>query len=566
MKKIKIIGSFLFFCILCAKDLSGINLTLKMVDSSGNELKRASVGVPFIIKVAVEGETDSRVEIAGLDKFYYRSLGTNSTFRYINGSTSVEKIYQYEVRIDKEGEYNLGPAQIKIDNDISKSNILNIFVSKEQPVKENSETQSAFVTLKINKDHIVVGEQIELTARFYFSDEVKPIGIENLELKDFTFSKFRKTIFSNQKIGNKNYTFQEWESDLVPKKAGELLIPSIRASYELLSQRNMSGFPFFASNYEQKEIRSNTIKVSVDSLPEYQGTVNGIGIFKNFTASVNQTESAQGEGIVLKLEIEGKGNLENLKVPQLSLPIQLRYYDSKNYIEESKEKGFKKKVFEFIIQGLENGDFTIDSQTFTFFNTRKKFYETLKTNPINLKIKQLSTKVPMNLQEKKKIENIDMNNGDIAPIYSNFSYSKSHQREIPKFWFLFLVLVPILIKTLLSTKSFLKKNNFFIKKNSQAFKEVQKKIALSKEANSCLELHQIFISFFAQCFEMNQTMISSELIIQKLKEKGLTQDELDQWQIYFDKIIESAYSHSEKQCSSLLEQAQQWVKVFKKLL
>lgn len=566
MIKNKIIGNFFsiifFYSSFIFSQSSHINIKLKALDFSGKELNQAEIGVPFLVKATIEGETDAKLELQGLDQFYNRSLGTSSTIQYLNGNSFIEKNYQYEVRIDKEGQYKLGPAQLHINDRIIKSEILDILVSAEKQVSTNSQDKLAFVTLKVNKDHIVIGEQIEINVRFYYSNDVNPIGIENLDIKDFSLSKFKKSNSGEEKIKEKNYTFQEWKSELVAKKTGELIIPSVKAIFEVPTEKKMEGFPFFAPNYEQKETRSNSIKIIVDSLPVSNLNVNGVGIFKNFAATVNQNEFAQGEAIVLKLEIEGKGDLENLKIPQLNLPIQLRYYDSKNYIEHSNEKSLKKKIFEFIVQGLENGEFTIESQKFTFFNTNKKNYETLKTDPIKLKVSNIITKqIKENVIDKGISEK---NINDISPIYNYFSFSKSHKREIPKFLFFIIALIPLLIKAIIHLRNFLKMKNFIIKKNTKTFKIVEKQINLCKEKNDCSYLLKFFINLFTQIFQVDESVISSDFINSKLKEKGLSSEEIKQWQIFFDKLIESAYCHGD-QCSTLpsFKEQEQWLKMLK---
>ena len=120
---IKKIGKFLlnlFFVFLCI----GFNLTpgqlradtveLKIADHNGNELKKVASGVPFNLELIIEGSDSNvdRLKIDNLEKYVQKNIGTTTSINNINGKMSVQKTYQYELRIDREGSFPLGPVYV----------------------------------------------------------------------------------------------------------------------------------------------------------------------------------------------------------------------------------------------------------------------------------------------------------------------------------------------------------------------------------------------------------------------------------------------------------------------
>src|SRR5690606_5603374 len=139
-----------------------------------------------------------------------------------------------------------------------------------------------------------------------------------------------------------------------------------------------------------------------------------IGVFENIMAYIAPPVAKEGEGMVLTIEVNGEGNLSVIKIPELSMPSGLKYYDSNTTIIEASNEGeVSKKRFEFIVQGIQEGDWEIPEQSFVYFDIKKGSYVTLRTCPLSVSIQPSLNKgyvhndVVENVLEKKEKKAID---------------------------------------------------------------------------------------------------------------------------------------------------------------
>src|SRR5690606_36114470 len=100
--------------------------------------------------------------------------------------------------------------------------------------------------------------------------------------------------------------------------------------YEMPQQDNRlmgSLFMFMNMRSDRKRVYSNAVKITVDPLPHSSCQVNAIGVFENIMAYIAPPVAKEGEGMVLTIEVNGEGNLSVIKIPELSMPSGLKYYD-----------------------------------------------------------------------------------------------------------------------------------------------------------------------------------------------------------------------------------------------
>lgn len=558
---IKKIGKYflivLFFNIFIAGAVDIPKVSLSITDHNSNNLLHVGAGVPFVLELTLEstGSNLSEPVVKNIDQYFQRLLGTSTTMHNNNGNMIMRKIYQYELVIDSEGSYKLGPVYISGKD----SNLfVNVNVQKDQKlIYEN--TVEALVKVTSNKSQVFLGEPLEITVKFYVNSKVHPLGLQLPEFKDFNLKKAdENSSVGNEIVNGNNMSYQEWKFILYPKKIGTLVMPVFKGYFEVVS--NITNlFGFFGPQLQRKEALSNSLQIKVDPLPAYNKKINGVGIFKNFKATVNQNRAMQSEGIVYKLDIEGNSDLENLQYAELAIAKGIQYYDSKNHVEPYDKDGFAKKSFEFIVQCSDAGKFQIPAQTFVFFDPSSKKFVTLQSNSIDLIIDPIP-----NVKDdliKNDIEGQTNNQTDINPIYTNYS-SQGHF-EIDFSWFVLFALIPFIIQFIMSLKSYLfnsvKYNDF------KLMRMAQKKLLLLKKENDCSKLYELFMTYFSARFDLDRSLITNELIKDKLKKIKLSDDMLIKWDNFFTKITEASFYKSDKfNCKELFDEAQYWLRLLKK--
>jgi len=565
-------------CVSCAASIK-----LKALSLNNIALEQAAVGQPFVLEVLVKGtgsNTNQRPKIQGLKDFDYGNTGFE--MRTINGDTTIR--YKYNVRIDKKGEFEIGPAEIEYDGDIIQSDMITVNVGDTQKEKNGKRQAGHKVNFDFfaDKQKVVVGETVKLVLRFYYLEDA------DIELKGFTLGNF-KGVNQTKKEGplrgekganGDTYKYIEYTWNIFPTESGKITLPANRADFTVRTDngffRGFSLLGIGGLGREQKVVYSNAITLEVDPLPSYTGVVNAVGEFRSFTASVDRAMAKQGDGIVLTLEVEGNADLDHLNINKLQgMPEALRYYDSKQYIvDKNSNFDFKKKKFEFIVQGMEKGEWLIPKQIFTYFDVKSREYKTLRTSSIMLKILPAPIAVyKPPLQEEKSVAPLpEKDEPMIRPIIKKGEWYSAALKPIPFIAFLLLLLIPLLLMLFSWIKILAYKYSATykpLKLQRQAFANASKRVKIAMKKKDLSMLYSIFITMFAQKFASQEAYVSQDMIIQTLHEKGFSKKEIDAWERFFANI--SAFAFYEKGGTvafdkKIFDEAFDWVQKLRKRL
>jgi len=578
---VKIVGKIVCFLFLITSFFANycIELTLKAVTLDGYELEKVIAGQTFLLEVSTKGVTTrQRPKIEGIEKFDVTHAGLKMSTS--NGQLSVS--YTFNIKIDTPGVYNVGPAEIEYKNNLYRSNDLTIEVSQTQVLKNKKDlAEKVFFELDSDKQDVVLGEKIPISLRFYFMDGQK-IKLERIipaDAKGLRRAEQEGPFGGQEEIDGVMYNYVEFRWGLFPTKIGSITLPAHRADFSLRVKNGFFGgfSSFFGFGFEQKSVFSNALTFKVLPLPDYDGVVDAVGKFKSFSASVDRSAARQGDGIILTLELEGEGDFENLDITELKdMPSELKYYDSKRYlVDDGVNSGARKKRFEFIIQGTQKGEFKIPQQTFTFFDTKKSKYKVLKTSEIVLDILSSESKKYM---APKSVENGDPSGAlmdlaeEIKPIDQYGTWYAIPSREIPFWIFILLVLVPfvpfsfVLVKRIVGR---LKERYSPHVTKTYSFAKAKKSLKTAKDKDDFSKIYSIFITFFSERFELKESAITQDTIINILHDGGFSQEQINDWEYFIAKI--SSYVFCEKNKigafdKEVFNKAISWIEKFKERL
>ena len=148
-----------------------------------------------------------------------------------------------------------------------------------------------------------------------------------------------------------------------------------------------SFFMFMNVRADRKRVYSNAVKITVDPLPHHHRPVQAVGTFESLYAHITPPVAKEGEGMVFTLELTGNGNMHAIEIPTLELPTALKYYDSNTTIINGQNNDeCAKKRFEFIVQGMECGDWQIPEQLFVYYDIERQDFVTLRTSSLSVSI------------------------------------------------------------------------------------------------------------------------------------------------------------------------------------
>ncbi len=497
-------------------------ITLHITDMQRQAVKEVQVGEPFLLTVAVTDNTasDQELQLRGLQDLYVKRVG--SRLLNVNGKKSQEHMYQ--IRIDKKGYYTIGPAVDPATGERSSTiGIKATTANTQQKLPERQvalpkQSTGTFLRLVTDKETVYVGQKIKTFLRFY-APEDEELSIEQVTAQDpvtINVSEKLGPKKGEQEIDGKKYTYWQWQWDMFAQEPGQLVIPSYILDYAkhlALDNHLGSWASFFGPKYEHKRVYSNALTLQVKPLPSYHKEVQAVGSFTRYTAQIDPPRAQQYEGMVLKITLEGSGNIEHLRAPELMLPEGFKWYASKEYQRNVGDK--QQKIFEYIVQGLQPGDWEIPEQIFTFFDVEMSAYKELKTAPLLVAI------IPENSAQPIAYEQSCAHTQTEHKACSTLMYPEyleAHNAMSPMAWYIFLVimLLPLGVLGALYARDIVYYYlpyyvPFYVRR--KAYNHAHKDIIAACKGQSVYQLHDIFLRYVAAVTQRSQASLTTSDIV-----------------------------------------------------
>lgn len=556
------------------------SLILKACNEYGQPATTFNVGVPWILDVVLQDMPDVKEPpaIKGLEGAYARGGSMMTTI--INGKTTVK--YSYKVRIDAAGNYTIGPATVDGNGQIYSSNTVTVKVI-DQPAdapdaKDKNKSSVLFVRMKVDKDRVVVGEKFKCILRCYYTDQVNQVAPSStMQLAGFVFEDGVQQANGVETLRGVNYNYFElcWQAHAT--QAGKKTIPAYSVDYLVNTNPYGSHASAIAmmlghSFGEQKRAYSNVVPITVDALPAHAGPVHAIGTFTHFSAKLDPVVAKQGEGMVLTLEVIGQGTFDKEQGIDLQhMPSQFKYYDSKQYEDKANSS---KKYFEFIVQGLSDGEWEVPRQQFTFYDTKSRSYKTLETNAIRVKIipnlvaqQMAAPPESMGQSLSDSIDAID----EIKPLITLEDTMSRTLPSLPLWLMAMFVLLPLAFFCYEGIKN---RTNLFDRINRRSRKnnafmcarnEVKDMVAQQRLSS----LYKVFVKLFATRCSVDEHEVNQEFMYDLLQKSGMQQQELDQWQQFYHQLNELMFFNKPIKSNEhqiMQQYAYRWIDRLEKIL
>ncbi|MFW5523780.1 MAG: BatD family protein, partial [Segatella copri] len=241
---------------------------------------------------------------------------------------------------------------------------------------------------------------ILLTYKLYTQVELTQLEGKMPDLKGFHNQEVplpQQKTFHTEMVNGRPYKCVTWSQYVMyPQMTGKLEIPSITFKGIVVQQnRNVDPMEAFfngGSGYVEvkKDIKAPGITLQVDPLPQRPANFSGgVGKF-NISACLDKKEIKAGEPITLRVIVGGIGNLKLLKQPVVNFPKDFDKYDAKvtdktrltaNGVEGN-------MIYDFLAVPRNQGSYTIPAVEFTYYDTSKNAYKTIKTQPFTLNVEK----------------------------------------------------------------------------------------------------------------------------------------------------------------------------------
>ena len=349
------------------------------------------------------------------------STGQSTSIRTVNGRTTTEVTYSYTyiLRAKSEGTFEIRPASIKIDGKVMESNSLKIQIVKaqSQPQQQrqpqsggsssNQGSQSVdlggdnlFLRMEMSKQNVFRGEQIIATVKLYADPNIPISGFEEVNLP--TYEGFftqdieipKQINFTREVYDNRIYQVGILKKTvLFPQQNGTLVVDPF--SMTLLVQQRVRPRSFFDDFFSgiqtvRTTITSKQARVNVKDLPPSPANFyGGVGNF-SVSSEMSSEDVTTNDAVTLKVTINGTGNLRLIRNPELQLPTDFEVYDPRatDNVRATDNGVTGSKTIEYLFQPRFEGDYTIPSIPFVFFNPSTGSYVTRSTQEYTLHVEK----------------------------------------------------------------------------------------------------------------------------------------------------------------------------------
>lgn len=381
------------------------------------------MGKPFQLVYQVNQRAkDLRVpEFVDFDYMAGPFTSQSSSTSFVNGkrTSTFTLTYTYTLMANKEGNFTIQPATIKVDGKEYTSNGVRITVlppdktptattdnsstgnasaTSQQPSRDRAE--SIFLRTLVNKTKVHEQEVVLLTYKLYFSNVDVAQFTNNTRLPEF--KGFLKQELDMGEIqtelehyDGRNYqTAVLYRTLLFPQRSGDIVIEP--AQFEaVLRVRNRaqvrSIFDDFFDSYTTatKALIAPGVTIHVSSLPTGKpvGFSGGVGQF-SISSAISDTLLQANEAITMTLVIQGVGNMKLLKTPVIDWPEGFEVYDPKvtNNFKNTTAGVSGTKVIEYLAIPRAGGTYVIPPVQFSYYDVEDDMYCTLTTEEYTLTI------------------------------------------------------------------------------------------------------------------------------------------------------------------------------------
>ena len=316
---------------------------------------------------------------------------------FVNGKRTYSMTYTYFITPLKKGVFDIEQASIEYEGNVYKTTPVTINVTEAVAIPRDPNDPKYIVDEKlhlvaeVSKLSPYVNEPITIVYKLYFAQNVNPIDVDVVDMPKYNDFWSYNVDIPNRNIDTsiykgERYNFVEWRKVvLYPQRAGKLEIKPLSLDVTVNVPTGKRDF-FQRVIYTQvpKLVSAGNLTINVKPLPTEGQPDDFSGAVGNFSIDVSNSkkQSKANESLQAKVKISGRGNLRLFGMPNLQTPSAIEQYEpetSENI--RSNLSGMSGSITQsYTLIPQVQGKYPIPSIEFSFFNPKKKTYETIKSS------------------------------------------------------------------------------------------------------------------------------------------------------------------------------------------
>ncbi len=325
------------------------------------------------------------------ENFTVLQEGTERTsfgFGNMGGDMKVSK-YSFILKANKKGALKIPPLTFLVNGEKIESGIFTVNIGKGSR-KIQTADPNLFARIELNKRNVYKGEAIAVTYKVY--TRYNGFAIEDYEMP-MTNGLWKEEIKSGangwkqtvQTVNGMRYNVITLKKEIItPQKSGDIKI-------EPISIEARVGRSFFNQG-QAKSVRSNSPTIKVKPLPKPTPANFSNQVGSNYKVVVNYSTNKlkTNDPLDIKIEISGRGNINQLANPSLDLPQDFEAFDPE--VKDRTKVGTSgisgKKTFNYLVIPRHRGTFELPPFEFTYFDVKAKKYKTITKEGTKIFVEQ----------------------------------------------------------------------------------------------------------------------------------------------------------------------------------
>lgn len=336
----------------------------------------------------------------------------SSQFQWVNGRSSSSKSFSYILVPEREGQFTIPPIEVRVGARTYKtqplelrvasaaratprgqrpgrSALLDPFEAFDEPDRRvQADDDAVLVRAELDRTSAYPGQQVTLSYRLYTRVAVSGVQLhESPPLSGFWVEDLeveKNPVGTSKIVNGREYTVYTMRKQaLFATGSGRLKIPP---SAFAISAQTSTGF--FVRPVTVLR-RSQELSLDVKPLPAAgrpSDFTNAVGAF-NISAAADKTQVKTGEAVAFRVHLRGRGNLK--MISDISLPPlpDFTVYSSKrtDAVRPGPDDQIAgDKSWEFVIVPKAPGRLTIPPISFSYFDTERNSYQTVKTQTLTV--------------------------------------------------------------------------------------------------------------------------------------------------------------------------------------
>ena len=341
-----------------------------------------TVGDTVTLNLTISGEDIEKPSLYNVCDSEIVGTSSQTSIKMVNMDYQKSYILSYQFVPTKSCE--IKPIKISVSGKVETTESIKV------EVKAVSKTISADYELSLvsDVDEVYVGEPFDVTLLFKQKRKAESVDSKFVapELKGFWIKEESKA--TRRQDGE--YITTQITYTMAAQREGVLKITP--AQMRIATRANFKDmFGSWMPQVKWKSYFSNELNISVNAIPQGAKYVGEFSI----SASVDKNEISPNEALNVTLEVNGNGNLEDIKTFK-------PYIDGVNVFDEKISvigaKLSQKMAF------VADEDFIVPSFSLTFFNPKTQKVEMIQTQEIAIKVKGAKAKPELTIKRDESYE------------------------------------------------------------------------------------------------------------------------------------------------------------------